>query len=124
MSRDVVRLSLPAKPEYLLTVRLVAASIAGQAGFDMEEIEDVKTALSEACLLLMPCMKQTEGIRLELWIQDGFCATVSARCMPEGCTNTPEREFGAFLLEALSDKVVFTQINGESEYQLYKSLPV
>lgn len=120
MSREVIELSLPAKAEYLTAVRLVAGSIAGQAGFNMEEIEDVKTALSEACLLLMPCKEDT--LRLELWIQDGFHAIVRASREQAACKQSPEREFGSFLLEALSDKVEFQDHDGESEYRLFKSL--
>jgi serine/threonine-protein kinase RsbW len=120
MSREVIELSLPAKAEYLTAVRLVAGSIAGQAGFNMEEIEDVKTALSEACLLLMPCKEDT--LRLELWIQEGFHAIVRASREQAACKHSPEREFGSFLLEALSDKVEFQESDGESEYRLFKSL--
>jgi len=120
---DVVRLSLPAKAEYLMTARLVAAALAGNAGFDMEEIEDVKTALSEACLLLIPCMQSPECIRLELWIEDGFFAKVCAHCSPEACPNTPERQFSMFLLEALADRFEFSYTDGESEYRFYKALP-
>lgn len=119
MSRDVISLSLPAKAEYLTAVRLVAGSVAGQAGFDMEEIEDVKTALSEACLLLMPCKENT--LKLEIWIQEGFHAVVRASREQAACKQSPEREFGSFLLEALSDKVEFLEFDGESEYRIYKS---
>ncbi len=120
MNREVIKLSLPAKAEYLTTVRLVAGSAAGQAGFDMEDIEDVKTALSEACLLLMPCKEDT--LRLELWVQDGLHAVVRASSSLGICKQSPEREFGSFLLEALSDEVEFHEIDGDSEYRLYKSL--
>lgn len=120
MSRELVKLTLPAKAEYLTAVRLVAGSVAGQAGFNMEEIEDVKTALSEACLLLMPCKEDTIG--LELWIEDGFHAIVRASREQGDCKHSPEREFGSFLLEALSDKVEYQELDGKSEYRLYKSL--
>ena len=120
MKGDVIKISLPAKAEYLTTVRLVAGSVAGQAGFNMEDIEDVKTALSEACLLLMPCKEET--LRLELWIKNGFHAVVRCNRFQEECKNSPEREFGAFLLEALTDEVEHKQNGEESEYWLYKSL--
>ena len=120
---DVVRLSLPAKAEYLVTARLVGASLAGNAGFDMEQIEDVKAALSEACLLLIPCMQPAECLQLELWLEDGIFARVCAHCNPDSCPNTPERQLSMFLLEALADKFEFSYTNGESEYRFYKALP-
>ncbi len=44
---DVVRLSLPLKPEYAGTARLTVSGIASRMGFDYEEIEDIKVAVSE-----------------------------------------------------------------------------
>ena len=120
---EIVRLTLPAKAEYLTTARLVGGSLAGQAGFDMEEIEDVKTALSEACLLLIPCMQQPGCVELEIWVEDGLHVKVSANCAPESCPNTPERQFSVFLLQALSDDFSFSFAEGKSEYSFYKALP-
>lgn len=121
--QDVVRLSLPAKAEYLVTARLVGASLAGNAGFDMEQIEDVKAALSEVCLLLIPCMHQPGCLQMELWVEDGLHAKVCAACSPDACPNTPERQFSMFLLEALADEFKFSYNGDESEYRFYKALP-
>lgn len=46
---DKLRFVIPGKPEYITIVRLAAGSAADAAGFDVEEIEDIKTAVSEAC---------------------------------------------------------------------------
>ena len=46
---DKLRFVIPGKPEYITIVRLAAGSAAYAAGFDVEEIEDIKTAVSEAC---------------------------------------------------------------------------
>ena len=46
---DVLKMCVPGKPEYVRTVRMTAASIASDAGFDIEAIEDIKLAVSEAC---------------------------------------------------------------------------
>ncbi len=119
---EFVHLTLPAKAEYLTTARLVAGSLAGQAGFDMEEVEDVKTALSEACLLLIPCMQQPGVLKLRLCIKDGVSVKVSAHCSPESCPNTPERQFSVFLLQALCSEFEFSYTEGESEYRFYKAL--
>ncbi|MEK3883400.1 ATP-binding protein [Paenibacillus sp. PL2-23] len=44
-----VKLSIPAKAEYLDMVRAVLFAVAGKAGFSYEEIEDMKVAVTEAC---------------------------------------------------------------------------
>jgi len=46
---DVLTLRVPGKPQYVGAVRMTAASLASGAGFDIEAIEDIKVAISEAC---------------------------------------------------------------------------
>ncbi len=119
MKKEIITLTLPAKPRYMMTVRLVAASIAGQAGFDVEEIEDVKSAVAEACLLLMSeggvftlHLEQDDGIRVRICVEENGVTT------PE----TEEQRFGTFLLEALMDEAVLTKMDGIAQYSLYKAL--
>ncbi|MDD3920866.1 MAG: ATP-binding protein [Eubacteriales bacterium] len=118
--KELVTLTLPAKAEYMVTVRLVAASLAGQAGFDVECVEDIKTAVAEACLLLFPEEGTEAALHIEIDISHGIRATVYA---PQAQTpqSTPEREFGSFLLEALMDEVWHTTENGVEKYILYKA---
>ena len=42
-----VTLSVPAQPSYLRLVRLVVASMAADAGFDFETVEDLRIAADE-----------------------------------------------------------------------------
>jgi serine/threonine-protein kinase RsbW len=48
-----ITLSFPARPEYLRLVRLATADAGSRAGFDYEEIDDLKIAASEACSLVL-----------------------------------------------------------------------
>ena len=45
---DKIKFIIPGKPEYLTMVRLAIGSVAGVADFNLDEIEDVKTAVGEA----------------------------------------------------------------------------
>jgi len=45
----VVRLEVPADARYLRVVRLVASACAADAGFDIDDIEDVRVAADELC---------------------------------------------------------------------------
>ncbi len=47
---DLVELAIPAVPELLSLPRLTAAAVAARAGFDIEEVEDVRLAIEELCL--------------------------------------------------------------------------
>lgn len=46
---EVVELKVPCDAKYLLVVRLVAGGVGHRAGLTVEDIEDIKVALSEAC---------------------------------------------------------------------------
>lgn len=46
---DSVRLTIPAKPDYVGVARLVVSGIANRMGFSYDDIEDVKLAVAEAC---------------------------------------------------------------------------
>jgi serine/threonine-protein kinase RsbW len=49
---DVLKFSIPGKPEYVQMARLAIASIAGKANFDVDAVEDIKVAVAEACKIV------------------------------------------------------------------------
>lgn len=50
---ETIELSLPANAAYVSAARLTASSIANRMNFDIDEIEDIKYAVSEACTFLI-----------------------------------------------------------------------
>jgi len=46
---DALKFFVPGKPEYVGTVRIAISHVAANAGFDIESIDDIKVAVSEAC---------------------------------------------------------------------------
>jgi len=59
-----VRLVIPARARYLRLARLTAAGIAGDLGFALEAIEDLRVAVDEVCAILIE--KAEHGAELEL----------------------------------------------------------
>ena len=53
-SQDVVELRLPAEPAYLSVLRTATAGLAARLDFTLDEIEDLRIAVDEACALLLP----------------------------------------------------------------------
>lgn len=49
---DVVVLTVPATPRHAATARVVAASLAADLGFDVDEIDDLRLGLNEAVAVL------------------------------------------------------------------------
>lgn len=51
---DVVELRFPARADNIVLARLTAAAVAARAGFGVEDIEDLRLAVEELCLCLVP----------------------------------------------------------------------
>jgi serine/threonine-protein kinase RsbW len=52
-TRDVVSVRLPAAAAYLAVLRTTTASLAARLDFTLDEIEDLRIAVDEACCLLL-----------------------------------------------------------------------
>jgi serine/threonine-protein kinase RsbW len=50
---ECIKLSFPMNAAYVSSARLTASSIANRMNFSIDEIEDVKTAVSETCTYLL-----------------------------------------------------------------------
>jgi len=61
--RDVVTLRLPAQGAYLSVLRTAAAGLASRLNFTLDDIEDLRIAVDEACAMLLP--RGAEGALLE-----------------------------------------------------------
>jgi serine/threonine-protein kinase RsbW len=51
---DVVELRLPADGAYLSVLRTATAGLAARLDFTLDEIEDLRIAVDEACAMLLP----------------------------------------------------------------------
>jgi serine/threonine-protein kinase RsbW len=106
---DEIELTIPAIPELLSLPRLTAAALAARAGFDIEEVEDVRLAIEELCLAAFD--GRGSG-RLELRLAC-FGPTIEVACTfiatgPTANLASSRTELGAELteqlLEALTDE--------------------
>ena len=79
-ARDVVELRLPADAAYLGVVRTATAGLAARLDFTLDEIEDLRIAVDEACAILLPDVVPGESVEC-VFALDGevLDVTVSAR---------------------------------------------
>jgi serine/threonine-protein kinase RsbW len=61
---ELVELRIPALPEWVVLARLAAATVANRLSFSIEEIEDVKLAVAEACTAVIQHENHGEFIQL------------------------------------------------------------
>ncbi len=103
MNGDVIRLRIPARPDYILAVRLAVSAVAQRVGFDIDNIEDLKVASAEACtLLLAGCPQQ---IDISLTLEDGLVLLFEACDFSAGAADAGKSDgMSQYLLDALVDK--------------------
>ena len=58
--KDKIKLNVPSKKEYISIVRLTASSLANNMDLSVDEIEDIKVCISEACINIVNFSKEEE----------------------------------------------------------------
>src|SRR5699024_3158432 len=118
-------MKIPAKAEYVGVIRLSISGIANRMGFDYEDIEDLKVAISEAVTNAVThayhkdgCGEITVGFgvcddRLEMMVADhggsfsmkDIKGGIGPYKRTESAENLREGGFGLFIIDALMDHV-------------------
>ena len=119
------RFTVPGRPEYVSTIRLAVESVAASCGFDILEIDDIKTATGEACQLVS--CHGMEGFAKEYTVEcdvdpgkitvrvindtKELLAKINKRCLD--CPN--EGEIGKLLIRTLMDSV---EVNCDNDQKI------
>lgn len=54
---EKIKLTIPKKSEYMSTIRLTTSALSNLNGFNVDEIEDLKVIISEACTFFISNVK-------------------------------------------------------------------
>jgi serine/threonine-protein kinase RsbW len=101
---DVIELTVPALTAYLGVVRTATAGLAARLGFTLDEIEDLRIAVDEACAMLLslpgrrPIGEATLTCRFRV-LDNALAVTVSAP-VGERAVLPPEHSFAWQVLTA------------------------
>jgi len=101
---DAVEIRLPADSAYLSVLRTATAGLAARLDFTLDEIEDLRIAVDEACAMLLPHAVETAQLtcRFEL-TPETLEVTVN---LPTTRGQLPERDtFSWTVLSALAGEV-------------------
>jgi serine/threonine-protein kinase RsbW len=63
---NIIKLSFPVNAAYVSSARQTASSIASRLSFDIDEIEDIKTAVSEACTYIIKALATNARSNFEI----------------------------------------------------------
>jgi serine/threonine-protein kinase RsbW len=102
--RDVVVITLPASSAYLSVLRTATAGLAARLDFTVDEIEDLRIAVDEACAMLLPQAIAGAEVRCEFELQDGAISVAVSVDTRDG--EEPSRDtFAWTVLSALAGEV-------------------
>jgi|SRR5580704_5428608 serine/threonine-protein kinase RsbW len=108
---DRIELKFPARGDLIVLARLVTSAISSRAGFDIEELEDLRLAVGELCLLTLQGSDAHSGdLCLELTVLDdaiGVASTLeraTAFADPSGVDGEESAQLSQQILDALVDE--------------------
>lgn len=99
---DEIKVTIPSKPEYVTTLRLISASMAQLMQFNIEDVEDIRVCISEAVNHLIPLNETLDVCFLRK--EDRLVMIISAK-IPEK-TGNDETDLHHLILESLMDEVI------------------
>ena len=106
---DRVLLTFPARGDLIVLARLVSSAVSARAGFDIEELEDLRLAVGELCLLTLQGSDAQHGdLCLELAVRgDAIEVTSTLEGAAAAARSTdPEADDSARLSEQILDALV------------------
>lgn len=110
MNKDSIHLTIPSKPDYVSLARLTISSIAYGKGLTIDEIEDLKVSIGEACINSLE-RNEKDSIAIVFETQDDKIVIKVSDCIeevPEDLEASKERELGILIIRLLMDEVEFT----------------
>lgn len=128
-----IKISLPGKPEYVSIARLTASVIANQMGFNIDDVEDIKVAVGEACNnAVLHGRSHEEMFEINFEVQDkrmvievrdnGNGFDLDEYQAPEP-GELRENGLGIFIMKTLMDEVDFIPVqNNGTTIRLVKEL--
>ncbi len=100
-----VELRLPAESAYVAVLRMTTAGLAARLDFTLDDIEDLRMAVGEACALVLEHAAEGGDLRAHFDLSDG---SIRVSISADSATDAdPDREsFGWQVLTALTSEVI------------------
>jgi serine/threonine-protein kinase RsbW len=103
---DVVDVRVPADGAYVATLRLTSASLAARCDLTVDDIEDLRLAVDEACALLLPHAEPGSTMHARFELASGQLAVTTSVDSPNASAASPDRSgFAWSVLSALASQV-------------------
>lgn len=111
MTKDNIYLKIPCKPNYISLVRLTTSSIAHNLRLTIDEIEDIKVCIGEACINVIN-QENKDNISIQYEVEEDKL-TIRVKDVLEHETEEVDgfnkEELGLLIIRSLMDEVGFTE---------------
>jgi serine/threonine-protein kinase RsbW len=116
---ELVELHFPAQPRHLRLARLTASGVATDLGFTIDEIEELRLAVDEACALLIE--HAPDAARVELTYQvDGDAIVIDGRCASSNGSSVAVDAVAEAVLKTTLDGYEVSADDGTNSFHLVK----
>ncbi len=119
---ESITVTIPASPEYLQVVRLIASGLASRLGFTYDEIEDLKIAVDELCAYVTGAKGRDGNLEIKFGMdEDRLHISGEGHFVSDENVRTDLTEFSQMILETVVDSATLAQENGTPKFGLVKS---
>jgi serine/threonine-protein kinase RsbW len=118
---ETVTIKIPASPQYLQVVRLVAAGLASRLKFTIDDIEDLKIAVDELAAYLTGVQGREGTLEIKFGVHDDQLEITGAGHFEPGHkVRTDLTEFSRRILETVVDSASLQNADGTPTFTLAK----
>lgn len=113
MACETIKMEISANPDFVSVIRLTTSGIANKIGFSIDDIEDMKVAVSEACTNAIKHSSDDrfyitfnildDGLNIEIK-DNGVGCNIDLLGKPD-LENPKENGLGIFIIQTLMDEV-------------------
>lgn len=111
MNKDIISITIPKKPDYISLIRLTTSGIGCSMGLNVDDIEDIKVSIGEACINSLT-LSDKEEISLVFEIDEEKLSVKVSNVkenINEELDDRKERELGLLIIKSLMDEVKFNE---------------
>ena len=121
MTYETIKMEISANPEYVSIIRLTTSGIANKVGFCLDDIEDLKVAISEACTNAIKHSLEDRFTIIYTMIEKGLTIEIidngkgynTKEVSEPDLDNLKESGMGLFIIKSLMDEVNVESTEGK-----------
>ncbi len=119
---ETISIKIPASPEYLQVVRLVAAGLASRLSFTLEDIEDLKIAVDELSAYITGAHGRSGTLAVSFTLDGDRIRIRGVGEYTESYeVRTDLTEFSRMILETVADSAELSASDGMPVFSVVKS---